>query len=208
MTQKEPIKNPRTLKEQRSLIETTYFLFVQSMDTHYSEILKFLAIIIPTLTGFFYVLYLYESSGLDPKIQMGFLFVAIVVICVQAWGAVYALAMSYRFRYLQATVSRIEADFGVDHYMPASFKTRRITGFRRRLFLDVAPAILQVHVFFFISTIVLIAVVSCLSTPRTLNVVIAAISLLLVVLVLFMGGLYYPNKLNKMLDDLDQKGSN
>jgi len=127
------------------------------------------------------------------------------VICVQAWGAVYALAMSYRFRYLQATVSRIEEAFAVDQYMPASFKAKRITGFRRRLLLNVAPAILQVHVFFFIGAIVLIAAVSCLSTPRPLNIVIAALSLLLLVLVLFIGGLYYPNKLNKMLDDLSKK---
>jgi VIT1/CCC1 family predicted Fe2+/Mn2+ transporter len=89
--------------------------------------------------------------------------------------------------------------------MPVSFKAKWITGFRRRLLLDIAPAILQVHVFFFIGAIVLIAVVSCLLTPIPLNIVIAVLSFLLLMLVLFIGGLYYPNKLNKMLEDLSKK---
>ena len=60
------------------LAKSTYTLFVQSMDTHYSEILKFLAIIIPSLTAFFYVLNQHESAEINSKLSMGFFFVTLI----------------------------------------------------------------------------------------------------------------------------------
>jgi len=191
-------------ERESELAKITYTLFVQSMDTHYSEILKFLAILIPSLTAFFYVLNQYESAEFDSKLFMGFFFVTLIVMFIQAWGAIYALAMGYRFRYLQATVSRIEQAFGVDYYMPASFKIKRITGIRQRLLLSIAPAILQVHVFFFILSIVVIGVASFMVIPYPYKAVVAVVGPVAILFVFLMGAFYYPNKLNFILIDSDQ----
>lgn len=182
------------------LAKIAYKLYEQSMDAHYSEIIRFLAIIIPSFTAFFYVLTQYLSGSPNFAEPVVFIAIAIVVIFIQVWGGIYALAMSYRFRYLKAAVSKIEKAFGIDEYLPRSFKTPKTFGIRSRLSLDIAPAILQVHVFFFIFSMIAVGVVSSLVVPCPCKIAIALVTLAAVLSIFLMGGWYYPNKLNKMLD--------
>ena len=138
---------------------------------------------------------------------MAFFFTAVIVVFIQAWGATYALAMGYRFRYLQATVSKIEQAFGVDKYMPSSFKTRKIERKCSRLSLSIAPAILQVHVYFFVVSIAVVGVVSFLVMPYPYNAIVAALGSAATVFVFLMGACYYPKKLNRILDQFGQPKS-
>lgn len=191
--------------DQHDLVYSTYQLFVQSMESHYSEILKFLAIIIPSFTGFFFVLVQYESAETGSKPFLMLFFVTFITIAIQVWGAIYALAMSYRFRYLQASVSKIEEARGVAPYLPRSFKPKPFKGIRARLSLSIAPMILQVHAFFFVFNTILFSVISCvvieLCQYKVLIIILGAIA---VSLILTMGSWYFPNKLNALLTSLEK----
>ncbi len=191
--------------DQHDLAYSTYQLFVQSMESHYSEIIKFLAIIVPSFTGFFFVLVQYESAETGSKPFLMLFFVTFITIAIQVWGAIYALAMSYRFRYLQASVNKIEEARGVAPYLPRSFKPKPLNSIGSRLSLSIAPVILQVHAFFFVFSAMLFSVISCIVIEscqyKVLTIILGVIA---VSLILMMGSWYFPNKLNAILTSLEE----
>jgi len=86
----------------------TYNQFVSSIEIHYGELLKFIAIILPALTGYAFV----ATSFVNETTTVEILFIAtLAVISILSWGISIAFAMSYRFRYLQYVLSNIEQKY-------------------------------------------------------------------------------------------------
>ena len=195
------------LEQDNELTKITYQLFVQSMETHYSEIIKFLAIVLPSLTGFFYMLHLYESAIANDPLTWTFVFVTIAVVGIQTWGAIYALAMSYRFRYLQATVRAIEEAGNVHRYMPASFRPKPITRLGARLAFSISPLILQVHVHFFIVSIIVVTAASCVAVCAPWRGLIGALGVAAILVIYTVGVGVVPKKYNALLKSMDEQAS-
>lgn len=178
-----------------------YRLFVESLETHYSEIIRFLAILIPSVTGYGISLHQYAAAG-DSKPTIPLLMVTIVVVIMQIWGAWSALAMSYRFRYLHLSVSRIERYFRVETLLPKRFQARQIEGPRDRIALRIAPEILRVHVVIFVVVVLVVSVASSVFLCDALySTIVALWGTLAVGLTMYLGAVFYPNKYNDLFSD-------
>lgn len=194
--------DPRTL----DLAEELHKVFLESMESRYKDILSFLGFIIPAFTGFLWLVNNYELNERSTKYLSTFFIGTLVVISILLWGAAYALAMSYRYRYLQASVYMIEEAFGVGLFIPTSFKPKPLVGIKALLGLSIAPGILQVHLFFFISCIIGIAAAFSILTPITwLTIVVISFSVFCIYFIYYLGALHYPEKLERILDELEKK---
>lgn len=200
-----------------NLAEGLHKIFLKSMEARYKEVLSFLAFIVPSLTGFMLLLNKYEAAN-EPKPIKSFFFGetiylvstffagTIAILSILLWGAAYALALSYRYRYLQASVYRIEETCGADYFIPDSFKPKPLIGFKTKLGLSIAPTILQVHVFFFISCIIGVSLAFCIVTPWTWrNVIVVSFALLYTLFIYYLGAFHYPRKLNNIIANLDRR---
>lgn len=184
-------------EETFELARSQYELFVKSLDEHYTEVLKFLAIIIPNLVVFGIAInqFVNTSSSMPSSY---FVFVTFAVLTVLGWGAVYVLTLSYRFQYLRFIISNIESRYELTNFMPASF-TPAIMTRRKKLSLDILPEIMKVHFLFFLISIILIIVTSSLLLDNILwKVLIPFLGLLLLGVIYALGSQYFPNKYNKL----------
>lgn len=188
------------------LAESLHALFLESMETRYSDILRFLALIIPALTGFLFIVSQYESAQAWDKPISTFFFATVAVIASQLWGAAYALAMSYRYRYLQASVYRIEEARGIDLLIPHSFKPKPVKGACARLGLSIAPGILQIHVFFFLASIIGTTLAFCFLADWTWrSIATLCFGVFCAATVYLLGAWHYPRKLAAILESLEQR---
>jgi hypothetical protein len=200
------------------LVEQLHSVFLESMENRYKEILSVLGFLIPAITGFIVLLQKYEVTvkteeldlehtalpAVDPILT--FFIGSIAIIFILSWGAAYALAISYRYRYLQASVYKIEEAFGADNYIPNSFKPKIITGIKDKLVIEVAPGIMQVHVFFFMIGILGVCLNYILITSWSWHsITIIIISIVSIVMMYIIGSLIYAKKLNKIIRNLDNK---
>jgi len=185
-----------------------YRILVKSLETHYGEIIRFVAILIPSLTGYGVILYQYALAGTN-KLTIPLLMVTIIVIIMQMWGAWSALAMSYRFRYLQLVVSKIERHFGVETLLPKRFQASPIKIPRDRMSLRVAPEILRVHVVIFILVVLAVSVGSSVMLREAVYSVILAVSGAVAIgLIMYWGAIIYPNKYNDLFRDIEPEQGN
>jgi hypothetical protein len=185
-----------------------YRLFVESLETHYSEIIRFLAILIPSLTGYGVSLHQYAVAGTN-KPAIPLLMVTIIVIIMQMWGAWSALAMSYRFRYLHLAVSKVERYFHAETLLPESFQASRIEGPRDRMSLRVAPEILRVHVVIFVGVVLAVSVASSVILCEVLySTIVAVLGAIIVGLIMCLGAIFYPNKYNNLFRDTEPEQGN
>lgn len=192
----------------REVAHSMYRILVESLESHYSEIIRFVAIVIPSLTGYGVILYQYALAGTN-KLTIPLLMVTIIVIIMQTWGAWSALAMSYRFRYLQLAVSKIERHFGVDTLLPKRFQASRIKSPRDRMSLRVAPEILRVHVFIFVVVVLAVSVVSSVMLCEALySVILGVLGAGAVGLIMYFGAISYPNKYNSLFRDTEPEPGN
>ena len=132
-------------------------IFLDAMENRYKEILSFVGFMIPALGGFLLLLQQYETGGRTSGDALLLFLGTLSCQFLLTWGAMYALAVSYRYRYLQASCYKIEEHSGASQWIPKSFKPQQST-LKKRLMLSIAPGILQVHIFIFLSAI---AVVGC-----------------------------------------------
>jgi len=129
------------------LAEEMHNIFLENMEKMYRDILTFLGFVIPALSAFLLITSKYDIYHVTLLFAVG----TFIVISVLTWGGVYTLVLSYRYRYLQASVYMIEKKIKTDLYIPASFKPKPLKGIKKKIFLSLAPGILQVHAFFFIT---------------------------------------------------------
>lgn len=150
-----------------------------------------------------------KNERKDSSIIFTFFLGSLVIILILAWGAIYSLAVSYRYRYLQASVYLIEETTGANNYIPSSFKPKRIVTIKGRLFLDIAPSILQINVHFFALSIVGITLVfDYLTITNGLlwyGIIFSIISLIFTISIYYCGGWLYPKKMEKIILDLEEK---
>jgi len=191
-----------SLKE--DIAKDLHTLFLESMETRYKEILSFLGFLLPALTGFLWLINNYDPT----KTGDSFLFGSLAIICILFWGSFYVLAVSYRYRYLQASVYLIEELTGAAVYIPKTFKPKPIKKVSERIFLSIAPGILQIHLYFFILFIcTFCATFHFLVDDWTKSIIVISFSILIVILIIYAGGWYYPKKLENILDDLEKRRS-
>lgn len=180
-----------------------YRVFVESLEIHYSEMIKFLAILIPSLTGYGVILSQYYLADTS-KLTMPLLIVTVIVIIMQTWGAWSALAMSYRFRYLQLAVSKIERHFGVDTLLPKRFQASRIESPRHRVLLRIAPEILRVHVSIFIVVVLAVSIASSVILHEAgYSVILVVAAAVAIAWTMYLGAIAYPNKYNDLFRDTE-----
>lgn len=185
-----------------------YRILVESLESHYSEIIRFVAIVIPSLTGYGLILYQYALAGTN-KLTIPLLTVTIIVIIMQTWGAWSALAMSYRFRYLQLAVSKIERHFGVDTLLPERFQANQIESPRHRVFLRIAPEILRVHVFIFIGVVLTVSIASSVILHEAgYSVILVVVATVAICWIMYFGAILYPNKYNNLFRDTEPEKGN
>ncbi len=186
-------------EENFELAKSQYSLFVKSLDQHYAEILKFLAIIAPSLAAFGFSINQFMSPGSSVPTSY-FVFVTFAVLIVLGWGAIYVLTLSYRFQYLRFIVSKIESAYELTNFMPDSFKPKRMAR-KEKLTLEMLPEIMKVHFFFFSVSIVIIVIASSLLLNDFLwRVSIPLFGLLFLGFIYFLGSQFFPNKYNKLFD--------
>lgn len=180
--------------------------FLENMESSYAAILNFLGFIVPGITGFFYLVYTYYRSPQDDKPYTTFLVGTIAIILFLVWGGSYTLSISYRYRYLQASVYKIEESFGADYYIPLSFKPKPYKGIKRRILMDMAPAVLQTHIFFFLFFIISICGGFIFLTDWNYNnIILIVITFFSVTFLYYLGAFFYPKKINKIISDLNKE---
>lgn len=177
-------------------------LFLEAMEERYKDILSFLAFVLPALTGFVGLAYQYET-GDDAKKELAFFVGSIATVGVLFWGGAYSLATSYRYRYLQASVYRIEESTGAAKFVPRSFKPAPIRDWAKRAGMSMAPGILQIHVFFFIVTIAGVGLAYFVVGREPWYCIgILACAAVSAGSIFLLGAFHYPRKLNALIDDL------
>jgi hypothetical protein len=180
-----------------------YRVFVESLEIHYSEMIKFLAILIPSLTGYGVILYQYALAGTN-TLTTPLLMVTIIVIIMQVWGAWSALAMSYRFRYLQLAVSKIERHFRVETLLPERFQASRIESRKDRMSLQIAPEILRVHVSIFIVVVLAVSIASIVILHEAgYSAILAVAATVAIGWTMYLGAIAYPSKYNDLFRDTE-----
>jgi hypothetical protein len=185
-----------------------YRILVESLETHYSEIIRFVAILIPSLTGYGVILYQYALAGTN-KPTIPLLMVTIIVIIMQMWGAWSALAMSYRFRYLQLAISKIERYFRVETLLPGTFQASRIESPRDRMSLRIAPEILRVHVIIFILVVLTVSIASSVILHEAGYIsILAVVAAVIICGIMYLGAISYPNKYNGLFRDTEPEQGN
>lgn len=100
------------MKIHRDLAVQIHKIFLEGMEARYKDMLSFVGFLIPSLGGFFLLLNKYESYSQPMEPPPTFFIGTLGVIGVFLYGAAYNLALSYRYRYLQASVYWIEETFG------------------------------------------------------------------------------------------------
>lgn len=192
----------------KEVARAMYRILVESLESHYSEIIKFLAILIPSLTGYGVMLYQYALADTN-KLTIPLLMVTIIVIIMQMWGAWSALAMSYRFRYLQLSVSKIERHFRVETLLPGRFQASRIESLRDRVLLRIAPEILRVHVLTFIVIVLAVSITSSVILHEAgYSVILAVAAAVVIGWTMYWGAIVYPNKYNNLFRDTKTERNN
>ena len=188
------------------LAEEMHNIFLENMEKMYRDILTFLGFVIPALSGFLVILSKYDLDNVTKSSLLLFLVGTLIVIAVLAWGGTYTLVLSYRYRYLQASAYMVEKKFRANLYIPDSFKPKPLRGIQKRLFLSLAPGILQVHAFFFIFCIIGICFISRYILGKSSeSSIILIFSFLSIILIYYFGSYLYPKKLNKIIENLDNR---
>jgi len=195
-------------KPDKEVARTMYRILTESLEIHYSEMIKFLAILIPSLTGYGVILSQYYLADTS-KLTMPLVIVTVIVIIMQTWGAWSALAMSYRFRYLQLSVSKIERHFRVDTLLPKRFQASRIESPRHRVLLRIAPEILRVHVSIFIVVVLAVSIASSVILHEAgYDVILVAAAVVAIGWTMYWGAIVYPNKYNDLFKDIEPEQGN
>ena len=193
----------------RDLTKDLHATFLESMEVRYKEILTFFGFVLPAFTGFAWLPIKYKEAEDKSALTQVFIVGTAFVITVLFWGAVYALAASYRYRYLQASVYLIEDRCNVARYIPKSFKPKHVKGLKARLLFSFVPGILQVHVFFLLISTGLVVFTSWWLVDWSLDGIVPfGVWILGLALFCFLGFFYYPNKINRIIEDLDKRGAN
>ncbi len=206
MSERNPIEKNLSTDTDKSfeIAKDIHSMFLQAMEERYKEILGFLGFLLPALSGFVWLTYQYETATL-PKSELTFFIGTMATLGVLFWGSIYALAISYRYRYLQASVYQIEESCGAAKYIPRSFKPMPLLGITKCLCLSMAPGILQIHVFFFLSAIISIAISYLMIAAHHWYIIaILLFAGMCTLLVYLFGALLYPRKLNKLINSLHQ----
>lgn len=93
---------------QRKAVENMHKTFLEALRHREQEIIRFLAILAPSLGGFIWLLTLDFSKGENSLV---FTIGTLGVLLFLLLGAIYSLALGYNFRYVTLQLAKMESDF-------------------------------------------------------------------------------------------------
>ena len=95
-------------KDQRKAVENMHKTFLEALRHREQEILRFLAILAPSLGGFIWLLTLDFNKGMNSIV---FTIGTLGVLLFLLLGAIYSLTLGYNFRYVTLQLAKMESDF-------------------------------------------------------------------------------------------------
>ena len=159
------------------------------------EIIRFLVILVPTISGYFYLLYNYfctETCYLDNKMLLiGTLFVEFIL----AVGAVYTVTLGYNFRSILMQLKKFERGLGIDNYTLLQWQETLIVGPKQSC---IPPEIIKVFWWAFIIAFAGVGITSItISQPSYFWASVSA-SLIADLILFFVPTSQYGKKLHKL----------
>ena len=144
--------NSITIKDQAAL--DLHKIMLEAMRSRESDILHFVGFLLPAIVGFFTIGWL---KGGESAILPGILSaVAAVTILILFFGAWYALALSYNYRYIQLVTWSLQKHLELDQFEP-EWKPKQFQCGNLGIF-NFAPEILRAQLLLFIALIIAAAI--------------------------------------------------
>jgi hypothetical protein len=145
--------NSITIKDQAAL--DLHKIMLEAMRSRESEILHFIGFFLPAIVGFFAIGWLKGGESAVPaKILLPA--VSAVTILILFFGAWYALALSYNYRYIQLVTWSLQEHLGVTQFQP-EWKPKPFQ-YGNLQFFNFAPEILRTQLLLFIALIIAAAI--------------------------------------------------
>lgn len=192
--------NSNTNKHQASL--DLHKIMLEAMRSRESEILRFFGFFIPAIVGFFVVGWLKAGeSAIPAKILLPA--VSAVTILILFFGAWYALALSYNYRYIQLVTWSLQEHLGLTQFQP-EWKPKRFRCGNLKFF-SFAPEIFRTQLWLFIALIFAAAIffsfagISLMCTLHWLIYAIWVEAICFLLLICWFGFYRYPKKYNMYL---------
>jgi hypothetical protein len=145
--------NSITIKDQAAL--DLHKIMLEAMRARESEILHFIGFLLPAIVGFFAIGWLKEGESAIPA-EILLPAVSAVTILILSFGAWYALALSYNYRYIQLVTWSLQDHLGLAQFEP-DWKPKLFRCGNLGIF-NFAPEILRTQLLLFIALIIAAAV--------------------------------------------------
>jgi hypothetical protein len=193
--------NDITIEDQAAL--DLHKIMLEAMRSRESEILHFIGFFLPAIVGFFAIGWLKGGESAVPaKILLPA--ASAVTILILFFGAWYALALSYNYRYIQLVTWSLQEHLGVTQFQP-DWKPKLFQ--RGNLqFLNFAPEIIRTQLLLFIALIIAAAILftfAGISLMCTLHwssyVMVWGEAICVLFIICWFGFSFYPKKYNTYL---------
>ena len=168
MTNEEIIKMTEPNKDQRRMIESVYNTLLEALRHREQEILRFIAILVPALGGFVWLL---KQSLTNEYESYVFIVGTLGIQLFLLLGAVYSLALGYNFRQITFQLAKLESEpcLDISQYMLNGWPRRPEIFAKRYGKYCTPPEIIKVFWLAFIMVIIGITItVTCLVFKKDL----------------------------------------
>lgn len=145
--------NSITIKDQAAL--DLHKIMLEAMRSRESEILHFIGFFLPAIVGFFAIGWLKGGESAVPA-EILLPAVSAVTILILFFGAWYALALSYNYRYIQLVTWSLQEHLGVTQFEP-EWKPKLFRCGNLKFF-NFAPEIICTQLWLFIALIIAAAI--------------------------------------------------
>ena len=197
--------NGITIEDQAAL--DLHKIMLEAMRSREREILHFIGFFLPAIVGFFAIGWLKGGESAVPA-EILLPAVSVVTILILSFGALYALALSYNYRYIQLVTWSLQEHLGLAQFEP-DWKPKLFQCGNLGIF-NFAPEIIRAQLLLFLALIIAAAVLfslwsSCVWLSYVLVWGGAICGLFIICLY---GYCIYPKKYNKYCKQVLKKSNN
>jgi len=182
-------------------------IMLEAMRARESEILHFIGFFLPAIVGLFAIVWVKGGeSAIPAKILLPA--VSAITILILFFGAWYALALSYNYRYIQLVTWSLQEHLGVTQFQP-DWKPKHFKPGGNLYLFNFAPEIFRTQLWLFI---VLIIAAAILFTCAGCNlkcplhwlsyVLVCGEAIFVLIIICWLGFNIYPQKYNKYRDQI------
>ena len=201
--------NKETLTQDQAALDL-HKIMLQAMRSRETEILRFLGFLLPAIAGFLAVGWFKAEEGTVP-VEVLLPAATVIAIIILFFGAWYALALSYNYRYIEIVTYYLQRHLKLDRFLP-DWDPKEFPAFSScfksfdYLFFGFAPEIFRAQLLLFVSLIFILAIafsfawknVECSSMNSLIVVwVLAFVTLFALMFLTFS---FYRGKYNRRLD--------